>query len=64
LFADAETPFYAAAVRLELAELLLDRDRADEAGPLLERARETFVRLGARPWLERAEKAAAPRVPA
>jgi tetratricopeptide (TPR) repeat protein len=64
LFADSETPFYAAVVQLERAELLLDESRTDEAAPLLAQARETFDRLGARPWLERAEKAAAPQVPA
>ena len=48
----------------QLVALLLEGDRADEAGLLLDQARETFDRLGARPWLERTEKAAAPRVPA
>jgi tetratricopeptide (TPR) repeat protein len=64
LLADSETPFYAAVVQLERAELLLGEGRADEAGPLIEQARETFDRLGARPWLERAEKATPSRVPA
>jgi tetratricopeptide (TPR) repeat protein len=64
LFADSETPFYAAVVRLERAELLLGDGRSDEAGPLIEQARETFDRLGARPWSERTERAATPRVPA
>jgi class 3 adenylate cyclase/tetratricopeptide (TPR) repeat protein len=65
LFAESETPFYAAVARLERAELLLEHGRTDEAGPLLEQARETFDHLGARPWLQRVENAASEsRVPA
>jgi tetratricopeptide (TPR) repeat protein len=65
LFADAEMPFYVAITRLERAENLLAHDRAEEAGALLDQARETFEELRARPWLERLENAAAgSKVPA
>jgi len=61
LFEESETPFYLAVTRLERARTLPEA----EAGPLLEQARETFERLGARPWLERVDSAAAgARVPA
>ena len=46
---------YAAVTRLERAENLLADGRADEAGPLVAAARETFEELRARPWVERAE---------
>jgi class 3 adenylate cyclase/tetratricopeptide (TPR) repeat protein len=45
--------FYLAVVLLEHGEFLA-RVRPDEAEPLLDEARETFERLEARPWLERA----------
>jgi hypothetical protein len=65
LFADAEMPFYVAITRLERAENLLAQDRAEEAGVLLDQARETFEGLGARPWLERLGNAVAgSKVPA
>jgi tetratricopeptide (TPR) repeat protein len=60
LFADSETPFYAAVVRLELAEHLHAEGRPDEAGPLFDQARETFEDLRARPWLERVDAATSP----
>jgi hypothetical protein len=53
LFREIGMPFYLAVVRLEHAELLVASDRADECGPLLIEARETFERLRATPWLER-----------
>ena len=59
LFEEAEMPFYVAVSRLERADHLLANGRADEAGPLLDQARETFEELGARPWLERVENASA-----
>jgi predicted ATPase/class 3 adenylate cyclase len=59
LFAESEMPFYVAATRLARAEHLLAQGRADDVRPLLEQARETFDDLGARPWLERANAAAA-----
>ena len=55
LFEDGEMPFYVAVTRLERARTLPE----EEARPLLEQARETFERLGARPWLERIDDAAA-----
>jgi tetratricopeptide (TPR) repeat protein len=64
LFAESEMPFHVAAARLERAEHLLGQGRVDEARSLLDQARETFERLGARPWLERTETAASALVPA
>jgi class 3 adenylate cyclase len=52
-FRALKTPFWAAVVLLEQAELLGRDERADEAEPLLAEARETFERLRATPWLER-----------
>jgi class 3 adenylate cyclase/tetratricopeptide (TPR) repeat protein len=46
---------YAALVQLEHAEWLVREGRGDEAEPLLAEAREAFDRLGAVPWLERAD---------
>jgi class 3 adenylate cyclase/tetratricopeptide (TPR) repeat protein len=51
-------PFHLAVVQLEHAEWLAAQGRASDAEPLLDEARETFARLGARPWLERAERPA------
>jgi hypothetical protein len=45
----------AALVQLDHAEWLLGQGRAAEAEPLLADAREVFIRLGAAPWLERAD---------
>jgi hypothetical protein len=53
LFAEHGMAFYVAVTRLEHAEWLADRGRADDAAPLLAAARETFERLEAKPWLER-----------
>jgi hypothetical protein len=39
--------------RLETAEWLAGQRRTEEARPLLAEAREIFVRLDAKPWLER-----------
>jgi hypothetical protein len=41
-------------VQLEHAEWLAGQGRRDEAEPLIAEARETFERLEAAPWLERA----------
>jgi hypothetical protein len=49
------TPYWIAVVLLEHAELLAQESRASEAEPLIAEARETFERLRATPWLERAE---------
>jgi class 3 adenylate cyclase/tetratricopeptide (TPR) repeat protein len=55
LFREIAMPFYLAVTQLEQAEWLVGQGRAAEAEPLLAEARETFERLEARPWLERAE---------
>ncbi|MFD7662588.1 AAA family ATPase [Streptomyces sp. NPDC059788] len=47
-------PFERAQTQLDLAEWLRRRRRIAEARPLLTEALETFRRLGARPWIERA----------
>ena len=52
------TPFWEAVVLLEHAELLAREGRETEADPLVTEARETFERLRAKPWLERAEATA------
>jgi hypothetical protein len=59
LFHEFSMAFYLAVTQLEHAEWLLGQDRPDEAGPLLDEARETFQRLEARPWLERVDAAVA-----
>jgi hypothetical protein len=60
-------PFLRACTQQEHAEWLISVGRVDEAEPLVADARETFERLRATPWLERADRAAAStpaRVPA
>ncbi|HEX9122211.1 MAG TPA: adenylate/guanylate cyclase domain-containing protein [Actinomycetota bacterium] len=59
-FSELSMPFHVAVTCLEHAEWLTTRGRTDEAAPLLAGARETFDRLGARPWLERVDRAAVP----
>ena len=59
LFRDHELPFWLAVTRLEHGEALAADGRSEEAEPLLAQARETFDRLAATPWLERAERARA-----
>ena len=57
-------PFELAVLLLEQAERLVDLGRAGEAEPLLAEATETFTRLRAAPWIERASRVAtAIRVP-
>jgi hypothetical protein len=56
-FAESEMPFYVAVTQLALAEHLLANGGSEQAHALLARARETFERLGARPWLDRVEAA-------
>jgi class 3 adenylate cyclase/tetratricopeptide (TPR) repeat protein len=58
LFRELGTPFYLACTMLEHAEWLASHGRLDDAQPLLEEAREIFVRLQAAPWLERLERTA------
>ena len=62
-FREYGTPFHLASTELEHAEWLATQSRAEEAEPLLTEARETFERLRATPWFERAEELAA-RLPA
>jgi class 3 adenylate cyclase/tetratricopeptide (TPR) repeat protein len=50
-------PFWLAVTLLEHGEWLESQGRSDEAVPLLSEARETFDRLRARPWVERADRA-------
>jgi tetratricopeptide (TPR) repeat protein len=48
--------FWLAVTQLENGEWLVQQDRTDEAEPLLAEARETFERLEATPWHERAAR--------
>jgi hypothetical protein len=52
---EIETPFALAQTLLEHAELLLADGRESQAAPLLVEAAQTFERLRARPWSERAQ---------
>ena len=53
------TPFFLAVTQLEHAESLEQVGPSDEADALRAAAREVFQRLGAQPWLERADRSAA-----
>jgi class 3 adenylate cyclase/tetratricopeptide (TPR) repeat protein len=53
LLRELAAPFYLAVTRLEYAEWLVSRGRAEEAAPALTEAGEIFVRLKAEPWVER-----------
>ncbi|MGZ8694653.1 MAG: hypothetical protein ACXWYS_04365 [Gaiellaceae bacterium] len=55
-FRELAMPFWLAVTLLEYGESLATVARAAEAEPLLAEAREIFERLGARPWLERADR--------
>jgi hypothetical protein len=59
MFRELGAPFWLGVTLLEHGEWLASQGRADQAGPLLDEAREIFERLEARPWLERLEKARA-----
>jgi tetratricopeptide (TPR) repeat protein len=62
LFRELELPFWLAVTQAEHGEWLANQGRTEEAQPLLADARETFERLGAKPWLDRLETAdAGPR---
>jgi tetratricopeptide (TPR) repeat protein len=63
LFRELGMPFWTAVTELEHLEWLAAEGRLDEAEPLLAGARETFERLGATPWLERAVEVATRRPP-
>jgi hypothetical protein len=54
LFREFGFAFYLAVTQLEHAEWLAAQGRGNEAQPLLDEARQTFERLQATPWLERA----------
>jgi class 3 adenylate cyclase/tetratricopeptide (TPR) repeat protein len=56
LFRELAFPFYLAVTLLEQGEWLMAHDRGEEAQPLLAEARDTFERLEATPWLERAAR--------
>ncbi|WP_241483139.1 helix-turn-helix transcriptional regulator [Nocardiopsis halophila] len=53
--AGEQWPFERAQTRLDYGEWLRRRRRIAEARPLLGAALETFQRLGARPWIDRAQ---------
>lgn len=53
--AGEQWPFERAQTRLDYGEWLRRQRRIAEARPLLSAALETFQRLGARPWVERAQ---------
>jgi ATP/maltotriose-dependent transcriptional regulator MalT len=54
-FGEYETPFLQACTQLEHAEWLASQGRNEDVSPLVTEARETFERLRATPWLERAD---------
>ena len=58
-FLETQLVVWQAVAQLEYAEWLLTQERASEADPQLAEARETFERLEATPWLERADRALA-----
>ncbi len=55
LFREHSMRFWLAVTLLEHGDWLTSQGRAEEAKPLVDEARETFERLKAAPWLERAE---------
>ena len=57
-FREFGMPFFLAVTLLEQSEWLASEGRASEAEPLLAEARETFERLEAKPWMERAQSLA------
>jgi hypothetical protein len=58
-FRELGIPFWLAMTLLEHAEWLTREGRTTDAAPVLAEAREIFERMGARPWMERAERLAA-----
>jgi tetratricopeptide (TPR) repeat protein len=64
LFHELGLVFHHAVTQLEHAEWLAGQGRADAAQPLLAEARDTFEKLRATPWLERAAQTTAIRRPA
>jgi hypothetical protein len=61
MFRELGMPFYLAVTLLEHGEWLESMGRTEEVAPLLQEARETFGRLNARPWLERADSVRVPQ---
>jgi hypothetical protein len=61
-FRELTMPYWLAVALAEHGEWLIAQGRAEDAAPLLEEARVTFERLGARPWLERVDRVA-PSIP-
>jgi hypothetical protein len=59
-FREFGMPFWLAVTLTEYGEWLIGEGRSGEAEPMLAEARETFERLEATPWLDRAEAAATP----
>jgi class 3 adenylate cyclase/tetratricopeptide (TPR) repeat protein len=59
LYRELGIPFYLACTQLDHARWLTANGRDGEAEELLGEAREIFERLGAQPWLERADQARA-----
>ncbi len=57
-FRELELPFFVAVALYEHAALLVETGRAAEAEPLLAEAAGIFERLGAMPWVERAQRLA------
>jgi class 3 adenylate cyclase/tetratricopeptide (TPR) repeat protein len=57
-FRDIGAHFYVAVTLLEHGEWLLSKGRKRDADDLIEQARSTFEKLGARPWLERIDSSA------
>ncbi len=57
IFREFGMPFWLAVTLVEQGEWLVSEGRGGEAQPLLAEARETFQRLEATPWLERAKAA-------
>jgi class 3 adenylate cyclase/tetratricopeptide (TPR) repeat protein/ribosomal protein L40E len=53
LFRELSVPFSMGVTLLEHGEWLVQRDRSEEASPLLEEAGQIFERLKAQPWLDR-----------
>jgi predicted ATPase/DNA-binding SARP family transcriptional activator len=58
IFRELSMPFYLAVTLLEHGEWLAGEGRREDAEPLLVEACETFQRLKARPWVDRASEAA------
>ena len=59
LLRELATPFPMAVALLEHAELLAEARRGVDAEAILAEARAVFARLGAVPWLDRADRVAA-----